>query len=118
MERVPQRCIRAHRHPATSEQCVALCTSTGVAAHATPVSMQCSVIQCGVAQRFRQQMLGVAEAKEDCGHGDGRRAVCRSSACVSSHEQSVRQHVHQTYLITDILFTPFCTVAERSDSLD
>ena len=94
MERVPQCCVRAHRHPATFEQCAALCTSTGVAAHATPVSMRCSVMQCGVAQRFWQQTLGVAEAKEDCGHGDGRRAVCRSSACVSSHEQSVRQHVH------------------------
>jgi hypothetical protein len=47
-----------------------------------------------VAQRFRQQTLRVAEAKEDCGHGDGRRAVCRSSACMSSHEQLVRKHVH------------------------
>ena len=91
-----------HRESATTpfvrlhpnlEPYAALCTSTHVTAHATLAWMPCSATRCGVAAAVSAASVGMAEAKEDCGRGAGRRGVCRSSACVSKgHEQSVREH--------------------------
>jgi hypothetical protein len=71
-------------------------------AHASPPMphrSRCGAVRRGAAwrQRSRQQSLGVAEAKEDCGHGDGRRAVCRSNECLCEQGTHTSSQYVSTY---------------------